>query len=127
MATGVSTTKVGYRLRITLGAGTVPTSTEVSDFISDAEDTVDEIEEEATQKAKDTIIMKLTLRACEYAMKWQHNQGASSAGDEHTGNYQYESSYMFDWVTEKDMKFLRKSASRNTEDTVCVVGSFRRE
>ena len=124
MVTLVTTTLVGYRLNLTLGAGTIPTSTQVSAYITEAEDTIEEVEPDATQKAKDTIIMKLVLKACEYEMRWQHNQGADSAGDEKTGSFQYGVSYL-DWLTEKDLKFLRKSASRAEQATSVCIGSFR--
>ncbi len=124
MTTTVSTTLVGYRLNLTLGASTTPTSTQVSAYITEAENTVEEIEPDATQNAKDVIIMKLVLKACEYEMKWQHNQGAESAGDDKTGSFQYGASYL-DWITKKDLEFLRKSAARQTQESSVVLGSMR--
>lgn len=127
MGTSVTNVKVGYRLGITLGAATNPTTTQVSDYLSEAETTVEEIEPDASQNAKDTIIMKLVLKACEYYKKWQHADGAESGGDEHTGSWSHRSDYMLDWITPRDLDFLRRSAVRNSTDTVLVVGSFRRE
>jgi hypothetical protein len=126
VATGVTITKVGYRLNLTLGANTVPSSTQVTDYISEASNIVEELEPEATQNAKDAIIMKLVLQACEYEMRWQHAQGADSAGDEHTGSFAHRATYMTDWITKKDIDFLKTSAARNTSATIAYVGSFRR-